>query len=215
MGEFAYLIDHRAEVLGYALEHAVLVGTAMLLSVSIGFPLGVVMTRRERLSRPILGVANILQTMPSLALFGFLIGLIGIGRPNAIVALLLYSLLPIIRNTYTGITHVDPAIREAAIGLGMTDWQLLRRVEIPLAMGVIFAGIRVATVIAVGLATIAAAIGAGGLGTYIFRGISMVDSGQILAGAVPAAIMALAADFGLGRIERRWSRYRLRGRSEA
>jgi len=209
MGEFAYLIDHRAEVLGYALEHAVLVGTAMLLSVSIGFPLGVVMTRRERLSRPILGVANILQTMPSLALFGFLIGLIGIG------ALLLYSLLPIIRNTYTGITHVDPAIREAAIGLGMTDWQLLRRVEIPLAMGVIFAGIRVATVIAVGLATIAAAIGAGGLGTYIFRGISMVDSGQILAGAVPAAIMALAADFGLGRIERRWSRYRLRGRSEA
>jgi osmoprotectant transport system permease protein len=158
------------------------------------------------LSRPILGFANIMQTMPSIALFGFLIGVLGIGRPNAIVALLLYSLLPIVRNTYTGIRHVDPAVREAAVGMGMTDWQLLRQVEIPLSLGVIFAGVRVATVIAVGLATIAAVIGAGGLGTYIFRGISMVDSGQILAGAIPAAIMALLADFGLGRIERRYSR---------
>ena len=208
MGEFAYIFENRAEVLGYTLEHIVLVGISMSLAVAVAFPLGVIMTRREGLSRPILAFANIMQTVPSLALFGFLIGLIGIGRPNAVVALLLYSLLPIVRNTYTGITHVDPAVREAAIGMGMTDWQLLRRVEIPLAMGVIFAGIRVATVIAVGLATIAAAIGAGGLGTYIFRGISMVDSGQILAGAVPAAILALGADFGLGRLERRWTRHR-------
>jgi osmoprotectant transport system permease protein len=212
MGELGYLVENWTDVLRYSLEHAVLVGIAMLLAVSVGFPLGVVITRREGLSRPILAVANVLQTMPSLALFGFLIGLIGIGRPNAIVALLLYSLLPIIRNTYTGIAHVDPAIREAAIGMGMTDWQLLTRVEIPLAMGVILAGIRVATVIAVGLATIAAAIGAGGLGTYIFRGISMVDTGQIMAGAVPAAAMALMADFGLGRMERRWSQHRRPGK---
>lgn len=208
MGEFAYIFENRAEVLGYTLEHIVLVGISMSLAVAVAFPLGVVMTRREGLSRPILAFANTMQTVPSLALFGFLIGLIGIGQPNAVVALLLYSLLPIVRNTYTGITHVDPAVREAAIGMGMTDWQLLRRVEIPLAMGVIFAGIRVATVVAVGLATIAAAIGAGGLGTYIFRGISMVDSGQILAGAIPAVILALGADFGLGQLERRWTRHR-------
>ena len=208
VGEFTYLIENRAEVLAYTLEHVVLVGMSMTLAIAVGLPLGVIMTRYESLSRPILLFANTMQTVPSLAIFGFLIGLIGIGRPNAVVALLVYSLLPIIRNTYTGIRHVDPAVREAAIGIGMTDWQLLRRVEIPLAMGVIFAGIRVATVIAVGLATIAAAIGAGGLGTYIFRGISMVDSGQILAGAVPAAILALGADFALGRLERRWSGYR-------
>jgi osmoprotectant transport system permease protein len=207
MAEF-YLFEHWREVLGYTLEHVVLVGVALSGALAVGFPTGVLMTRYEMLSRPMLAVANAMQTMPSLALFGFLIPLIGIGWPNAVVALLLYSLLPIIRNTYTGIRHVDPAIREAAVGMGMTDWQLLRRVEIPLAMGVIFAGVRVATVIAVGLATIAAAIGAGGLGTYIFRGISMVDSGQILAGAIPAAVLALAADFGLGRMERRWGRFR-------
>jgi osmoprotectant transport system permease protein len=205
MGELSYLVGHWQEILGSATEHLILVSMSMSLAIAIGFPLGVLMTRYAALSRPILGFANIMQTMPSIALFGFLIGVIGIGRPNAIVALLLYSLLPIVRNTYTGITHVDPAIREAAVGMGMTDWQLLRQVEIPLSLGVIFAGIRVATVIAVGLATIAAVIGAGGLGTYIFRGISMVDSGQILAGAIPAAVMALIADFGLGRIERRYS----------
>ena len=208
MNVFEYMIRNWAEVVELSLEHVVLVGISTLLAVLIGFPLGVLMTRRERLSRPILTFANIMQTIPSLALFGFLIPIPfigGIGARTAIIALLLYSLLPIIRNTYTGITHVDPAVREAALGMGMTDWQLLRRVEIPLAMGVIFAGIRVATVIAVGLATIAAAIGAGGLGTYIFIGVSMVDSQLILAGAIPAAIMALVADFGLGRVERHWS----------
>jgi len=152
-----------------------------------------------------LGAANVVQTIPSLALFGFLIPLPffgGIGERTAIVALILYALLPIILNTHTGIVGVDPAIREAGRGMGMTDWQLLTQVELPLAMGVIMAGLRVATVISVGVATIAAAIGAGGLGTYIFRGVSMVDNQLILAGAIPAAILALLADFLLGLAER-------------
>ena len=211
MNVFEYMIRNWAEVAELTLEHLVLVGISISMAILIGFPLGVLMTRREWLSRPILTFANIMQTIPSLALFGFLIPIPfigGIGARTAIIALLLYSLLPIIRNTYTGITHVDPAVRESALGMGMTDWQLLSRVEIPLAMGVIFAGIRVATVISVGLATIAAAIGAGGLGTYIFIGVSMVDSQLILVGALPAAVMALIADFGLGRIERHWSRHR-------
>jgi osmoprotectant transport system permease protein len=210
MNVLRFMIDNRGEVLQLTIEHIVLVGTSILLAILIGFPLGVLMTRRPNLGGPILMIANVMQTIPSLALFGFLIAVpfIGIGARNAIVALVVYSLLPIIRNTYTGITHVDPSIREAAIGMGMTDWELLRRVEIPLALGVIFAGIRVATVASVGLATIAAAIGAGGLGMYIFRGVSMVDPRVILAGAIPAAAMALVADFGLGRIERHWSRHR-------
>ena len=213
MNVFEYMIQNWTEVAELTLEHFILVGISTSLAVLIGFPLGVLMTRHEGLSRPILGVANTMQTIPSLAIFGFLIPIPfigGIGVRTAIVALLLYSLLPIIRNTYTGITHVDPAVRESALGMGMTDWQILRRVEIPLAMGVIFAGIRVATVVSVGLATIAAAIGAGGLGTYIFRGVSMVDSQLILVGAVPSAVMALVADFGLGRVERHWSRHRTR-----
>lgn len=210
MNVVEYMFANSAEMLQRTVEHFVLVGVSILLAVLIGFPLGVVMTRRKGLSRPILTFANVMQTMPSLAVFAFLLAVpfIGLGARNAIIALLLYSLLPIIRNTYTGITHVDPAIREAAIGMGMTDWQLLRRVEIPLAMGVIFAGIRVATVIAVGLATIAAAIGAGGFGTYIFQGLSMVNTQLILVGAIPAAMMALVADFILGRVERHWSRHR-------
>jgi osmoprotectant transport system permease protein len=203
-----YMLENPVEVLRYTLEHVALVGASSLLAVTLGLPLGIVMTRRRALSRPIMAFVNIMQTIPSLAMFGFLLSIpfIGLGARNAIVALLLYSLLPIVRNTYTGIIHVDPAVREAALGMGLTDWQLLRRVEIPLAMGVIFAGIRVATVIAVGLATIAAFVAAGGLGRYIVRGISMVDYNLILVGAVPAAVMALAADFGLGRIERRWKR---------
>src|SRR6185295_4415451 len=171
--------------------------------------LGILMTRRPAMSRPVLAIANVVQTIPSLALFGFLIPLPyigGIGARTAIVALVLYSLLPIIRNTFTGISGVDPAIREAGRGMGMTDGQLLWKVEIPLASGVIFAGIRVATVIGVGVATIAAAVGAGGLGMFIFRGVSMVDSRLILAGAIPAAALALIADFGLGAIEKRFSK---------
>jgi len=209
MNMIQYLVHNRMEVFQLTLEHIVLVGASTSLAVLIGLPLGVLMTRRERLSRPILAFANTMQTIPSLALFGFLIPVPfigGIGARTAILALILYSLLPIIRNTYTGIRHVDPAVREAAIGMGMTDWQLLMQVELPLAMGVIFAGIRVATVVSVGLATIAAAIGAGGLGMYIFRGVSMVDSKIILAGAIPAATMALVADLVLGRVEQMLNR---------
>src|SRR5215470_1666415 len=199
----------RSEVLLLTLEHLEIVGIAILIAAGIGLPLGILMTRSPRMSRLILALANIVQTVPSLALFGFLIPLPfigGIGTRTAIVALVLYSLLPIIRNTFTGISGVDPAIREAGRAMGMTDSQLLWKVEIPLALGVIFAGIRVATVIAVGVATIAAAVGAGGLGMFIFRGVSMVDGRVILAGAIPAAVLALAADFGLGAVERKFSK---------
>lgn len=191
------------------LEHLEIVAISILIAVVIGLPLGILMTRKAALSRPVLAIANVVQTIPSLALFGFLIPLPfigGIGTRTAIVALVLYSLLPIIRNTYIGISGVDPAIREAGRAMGMTDGQLLWKVEIPLALGVIFAGIRVATVIAVGVATIAAAVGAGGLGLFIFRGVSMVDSRLILAGAIPAAALALIADLGLGAVEKRFSK---------
>ena len=162
MSFVGYILQNPGEVIRYTLEHIALVGASTLLAIAIGFPLGVVMTRRRGLSRPIMAFVNVTQTIPSLAMFGFLLSVpfIGLGAPNAVVALLLYSLLPIVRNTYTGITHVDPSVRQAALGMGLTDWQLLWRVEIPLAMGVIFAGIRVATVIAVGLATIAAFVAA-------------------------------------------------------
>jgi osmoprotectant transport system permease protein len=178
----------------------------MVVAISIGIPVGILITRYSKLAQPILGVANGLQTIPSLAIFGFLISvpfLGGIGKNPAIVALTLYALLPLIRNTYIGITSVDPAIREAGKGMGMTDWQLLTQVEIPLAAGVILAGIRVATAISVGVATIAAAIGGGGLGVFIFRGLATVDNRLILTGAIPAAAIALGADLALGWIETR------------
>ena len=206
MNVFDFLFHNRAEVLALTLEHLALVAVAMLIAVALGIPLGILVTRQQALRRWVLGTANIFQTVPSLALFGFLIPvplLGGIGGRTAIVALVLYALLPIIRNTYVGISGVDPAVVEAARGMGMTNRQLLWQVEIPLALGVILAGIRVATVMSVGVATIAAAIGAGGLGTYIFRGLSMVDNQIILAGAIPAALLALLADFSLGWAERR------------
>ncbi|HSB09592.1 MAG TPA: glycine betaine ABC transporter substrate-binding protein [Blastocatellia bacterium] len=200
-----FFIRNRAEVLQLTFEHLFLVLVATGAAAIVGIPVGVLLTRRASLAKPVLAIANVLQTIPSLALFGFLIPLLGsygIGRLPAIIALFLYSLLPIIRNTFTGINGVDSAVREAARGMGMTDWQVLTQVELPLALNVIVAGLRVATVISVGTATIAAAIGAGGLGTYIFRGLRTVDRTLILAGAVPAAIMALGADFTLGWIER-------------
>ncbi|MDZ7959386.1 MAG: ABC transporter permease [Aulosira sp. DedQUE10] len=199
-----FLIKYAPEIFQHTLEHLFMVGIAIGIAILIGIPLGILITRQTQLRQPILGIANILQTIPSLALFGLLIPVPvigGIGAVPAIVALTLYSLLPIIRNTYTGITSVDPAIREAGRGMGMTDRQLLLQVEIPLAMGVILAGVRVATVIAIGIATIAAAIGAGGLGVFIFRGIAVVNNQLILAGAVPAALIALIADFVIGWIE--------------
>lgn len=206
MNFLEFLLQNRGEVLVLTLEHIVLVAVAMLIAVVLGVPLGIAITRRGRLRRWVLGAANVFQTVPSLALFGFLIPvplLGGIGSRTAVVALVLYALLPVIRNTYAGIAGVDPAVIEAARGMGMTDRQLLRYVELPLALGVIMAGIRVATVISVGIATIAAAIGAGGLGTYIFRGLAMVNNQVILAGAVPAALLALVADFSLGWVEHR------------
>ncbi len=206
-----YLLSHRGEVAARLGEHLVLVGASVGLAVVVAVPLGIALTRRPRWRGPVLGAVNVIQTVPSLALFGLLIPLPllgGIGARTAIVALFLYSLLPIVRNTYEGIRGVDPAVREAGRAMGMTDRQLLRRVELPLATGVILGGIRLATVIGVGVATIAAAIGAGGLGVFIFRGLNMVDNAQILAGAVPAALLALAADGGLGALERRLSRWR-------
>ncbi|MBN4002151.1 ABC transporter permease [Nostoc sp. LPT] len=199
-----FLVKYAPEIVQHTLEHLFLVGIAIGIAILVGIPLGILITRKTYLRQPILGIANVFQTIPSLALFGLLIPVPiigGIGAVPAIVALTVYSLLPIIRNTYTGIASIDPAIREAGRGMGMTDRQLLLQVEIPLAMGVILAGVRVATVIAIGIATIAAAIGAGGLGVFIFRGISVVNDQLILAGAVPAATIALLADFAIGWIE--------------
>lgn len=189
-------------------QHVELVFIAILTAVIIGVPTGILITRYRALRGPVLGLANVMQTIPSLALFGFLIPLPfigGIGARTALVALVLYSLLPIIRNTVTGILGVEPSVREAAVAMGMTDSQVLRQVELPLAMGVIVTGIRVATVIAVGVTTIAAAVGAGGLGVYIFRGLRQYDNNLLLAGALSAALLALAADFFLGLLERQFS----------
>lgn len=197
------------EAIGLLGQHLVLVGISTLVAAAIGMPLGVALTRRPRWRGAVLGLANVFQTIPSLALFGFLIPLPfigGIGARTAIVALVVYALLPIIRNTYTGITGVDPAVREAGLGMGMRDRELLWLVELPLSAPVILAGVRIATVVGVGTATIAAAIGAGGLGVYIFRGVATVNDTLILAGALPAALLALLADAGLGLVERRLRR---------
>jgi len=207
MNTLQFFWKNQAQVYALTLEHLWLVGVSMLLALSLGLPLGVLVTRRPAFGKAILGASTIVQTVPSLALFGFLLSSPWLGERAdrlAITALTLYALLPIIQNTYAGITGVDIGVREAARGMGMTDFQLLFQVELPLAMGVILAGVRVATVITVGVATIAAAIGGGGLGEFIFRGLAMVDNRVILAGAIPAAIMALLADFLLGRLERRF-----------
>ncbi len=203
-----YFQRNSAEVFELTLEHLWLVGASTALAVAIGLPLGILLTRWPALSKPILGSANIMQTIPSLALFGFLLPMPWLGdraERLAIFALTLYALLPIIRNTYAGILGVDRAVVEAGRGMGMTDRQLLFQVQLPLSLGVILAGVRVAVVISVGLATIAAAVGAGGLGTYIFRGVAMVNNTLILAGAIPAALLALTADLGLGLVEK-WLR---------
>ena len=207
MSFWQFLQLNWSELLGYIGEHVKLVLIAIVVAVAIGVPVGILLTRYRKLRGPVLGVANVMQTIPSLALFGFLIPLPfigGIGARTALVALVLYSLLPIIRNTVTGILGVEPSVREAAVAMGMTDGQVLRQVELPLAMGVIVTGIRVATVIAVGVTTIAAAVGAGGLGVYIFRGLRQYDNNLLLAGAVSAALLALLADFLLGLVERQF-----------
>src|SRR3984957_6559425 len=201
-----FLWQHRADVLERTLQHLGLVGGYTLFAIVIGIPLGIPIAPPPASSKPVLAGANIIQTIPSLALFGFLLPVPWLGdRADrlAILALTLYALLPIIRNTYTGIRGVDPAVVEAGRGMGLTDRQLLFQVELPLAVSVILSGVRVAVVVSVGLATIAAAIGAGGLGEFIFRGLAMVNNQLILAGAIPAAVLALTADFGLGWLERR------------
>lgn len=201
-----FFFENKAQILELTLEHMWLVGAAMVLAVGIGVPLGIVLTRRAWLRRPVLWSANVAQTVPSLALFGFLFSVPWLGARAdrmTIAALTLYALLPIVRNTFTGISGVDPAVREAARGMGLTDLQMLLQVELPLSLGVILAGVRVAAVISIGVATIAAAVGAGGLGEYIFSGLSMVNNQRILAGAIPAALLAVAADSGLGVVERR------------
>ena len=206
MNLFSYLQQYQTQLVGRTVEHLWLVALSIGIAALIGIPSGVLLTRRPILERWVLGVANTAQTIPSLALFGFLIPLPwigGVGPRSAVVALVLYALLPIIRNTYAGIKGVDRAVQQAAEAMGMSNWQLLRLVELPLAARTIMAGLRVATVTGIGIATIAALIGAGGLGEFIFRGIQSVNTGLLLMGAVPAALMALAADFGLGLIEKR------------
>ena len=203
---FQFMAQNRSDVLDLTLQHLWLVGISTTLAAVIGIPLGIAIARRKSFSKPVLAVANIVQTIPSLALFGFLLPVPWLGANAdrlAILALTLCALLPIIRNTYTGIRGVDPAVVEAGRGMGLTDSQLLFQVQLPLALSVILSGLRTALVIAVGLATIAAAIGAGGLGEFIFRGLAMVDNSVILAGAIPAAVLALVADFGVGWLERR------------
>jgi len=205
-GTWSFFAEHRAEILGATLDHLTLVVIAMAIAILIGVPLGMFIVQRRGLRAAALGLANIFQTVPSLALFGFLIPIPfigGIGKRTAIVALVLYALLPILRNTYVGLTGIDPAVLEAAEAMGMTNAQILFRVRLPLALAVILAGIRTSTIITIGVATIAAAIGAGGLGTFIFRGVALVSDSLILAGAIPAALLALVADFLLGMLERR------------
>ena len=206
MNLFQFMVQNHDQVLELTLEHLWLVGISTLLAVLIGIPLGIVIAHWPVLNKPVLAGANIIQTIPSLALFGFLLPLPWLGERAdrlAILALTLYALLPLIRNTYTGIRGVDPAVVEAGRGMGLTDGQLLFQVELPLAVSVILSGVRVAVVISVGLATIAAAIGAGGLGEFIFRGLAMVNNQLILAGAIPAAALALFADTSLGWLEKR------------
>ena len=202
----AFVRQHGWEIARLTFEHLWLTGSALLLAMAFGLPLGILLTRREHLARPVLAFANVVQTIPSLALFGLLLPVPWLGENAArlaILALTGYALLPILRNTYAGIRSVDPALIDISHALGMTAGQRLVKVELPLAASVILAGLRTATVTCVGVATIAAAIGAGGLGELIFRGVASVDNGLVLAGAVPAALLALAADALLGLLETR------------
>jgi osmoprotectant transport system permease protein len=204
MNEF--LRHHGAEIARLTFEHVWLTASAMIFATVIGLPLGVLLTRKQRLAKPVLAIANVLQTIPSLALFGLLLPVPFLGDRAArlaIVALTGYALLPILRNTYAGIGNVDAALIDVSNAMGMTSWQRLVKVELPLSASVILAGLRTATVTCVGVATIAAAIGAGGLGELIFRGVASVDNGLVLAGAVPAALLALCADGLLGLAEKR------------
>ncbi|MDB5114866.1 MAG: transporter permease subunit [Mucilaginibacter sp.] len=198
---WGFMVQQSDKLLAQTLQHIGLTFISLIIAVLIGLPVGILIARKRKLSGSVLGVAGVLQTIPSIALLGFMIPLLGIGAKPAIVALLLYALLPIIRNTYTGITGVDGAVKEAAMAMGMSKWQILFKVELPLAMPVILAGIRTATVINVGVATLASYIAAGGLGEFIFGGISLNNTNMILAGAIPAALLAILFDFLLSRLQ--------------
>jgi osmoprotectant transport system permease protein len=202
---YEFLLHNRVEVFQRIIEHLGLVAASMAIALAIGLPLGIALVRRAKLQRWVIGGANVLQTIPSLALFGFLIPVPligGVGASTAIVALSLYAILPILRNTCIGIIEVDPAVVESARGMGMTPRQVLWQVQLPLAAPVLLAGVRVATAMCIGVATVAAAIGAGGLGVFIFRGLAMVNNQVILAGAIPAAGIAIAVDSGLGYFQK-------------
>ena len=206
MSRWQFFVTHRSDIFQATLTHLTLVSISMLIAIAIAVPLGMFVVQRPALRSIALGIASVLQTIPSLALFGFLIPIPfigGIGTRTAIVALVVYALLPILRNTYVGLTSIDSAVLQAAEAMGMTDNQILWRVRLPLALSIILAGIRTSTIITIGVATIAAAIGAGGLGTFIFRGVAMVNDAVILAGAIPAALLAIVADGLLALLERR------------
>jgi osmoprotectant transport system permease protein len=198
-----FVADRKIEMFQRTLEHVQLVGVSVFLAIGIGVPLGIILTKMKGLTVPVMSAVNVVQTIPSLALLGFLIPLLGIGIKPAILALFLYSLLAIMKNTIAGINQVDDSIIEAGLGMGMTGFQILLRIELPLSVPVILSGIRIATVACIGIATLCAAIGAGGLGQFIFRGISMVNNNMILTGAIPAALLALSFDALLHRLERR------------
>jgi osmoprotectant transport system permease protein len=203
-----FFSQYGGEIVTLTLEHLWLTASAMLFATVIAVPVGIWLTRSARWAKPVLAAANILQTIPSLAMFGFLLPLPWLGERAAriaIVALTAYALLPILRNTYAGIRGIDPAVIEVAQALGLTGWQRLFKVELPLAAAFILAGLRTATVTCVGIATIAAAVGAGGLGEFIFRGVASVDNRLVMAGAIPAALLALAADAALGLLERHFT----------
>ncbi len=197
-----YFIKNLSLILKLTLEHVTLTAIAVSISTVIGVVIGVLITRHKKAAGPVIGIAGVLYTIPSLALFGMLIPFIGIGVKPALIALILYSQLALIRNTYVGIVHIDPAIREAGKGMGMSHWQFLRMVELPVALPVIMAGIRTAAVMNIGTATIAAYIGAGGLGWLIFRGIASVNTEQIIAGALPVTVLAIAVDYLFVVLER-------------
>lgn len=198
MGDLLFVLQDRwTDIVDASMQHLVLSLVALFWAILIAVPLGILLTRFRKAAGLVIGLVSVLQTIPSLALLGFLIPMFGIGPLPAIIAMVAYGLLPILRNTYTGILDVDPALVESGRGMGMTRWQMLRLVKLPLARSVIFAGVRTAAVMTIGVATLAAFIGAGGLGDLILRGISMVDTGIILAGAIPAAVMAVLFDLVL------------------
>jgi len=207
MGTFQFIADHAAEMWSLSLEHAYVVGIALLIAIATGVPIGIAITFNRRAADTVLYIAGIIMTVPSVALFGLMIPILsvwdmGIGKVPAIIALVLYSQLPIIRNTYAAIKNIDPAIVDAGRGMGMTRLQIMLKVQLPLALGVIFAGVRVAVVMSIGIAAIAAYIGAGGLGNYIFRGISTTYDEMLFAGAIAVSVMAVLADLVFGRLER-------------